>query len=87
MNDLDRFYQEVCNLTEGFNGKVSHVARTVALFRVAIEFGVAHLGGNTLGYMMSRLLAVTLGVLHGSSYTNYESILEEFDPDRDHTTH
>ena len=89
MNDLDRFYQEVCNLTEGFigDGKLSPVAKTVALFRVAIEYGATHIGVNTLGDMMSRLLAITLGVSQGSSYTSYDSILEEFDPDRDHTRH
>ena len=87
MNDLDRFYREVCDLTEGFNGELSPVAKTVALFRVAIEYGVTHIGVDTLGYMMSRLLAITLGVGQGSSYTSYDSILEEFDPDRDHTTH
>ena len=87
MNDLDRFYEEVCNLTEEFKGEVTPVARTVALFRVAIEYGAAHIGVSTLGYMMSRLLAITLGVSQGSSYTSYDSILEEFDPDRDHTRH
>ena len=87
MNELDRFYEEVCNLTEGFKGDVTPVARTVALFRVAIEYGAAHIGVSTLGYMMSRLLAITLGVSQGSSYTSYDSILEEFDPDKVQTKH
>ena len=87
MNDLDRFYEEVCNLTEEFKGDVTPVARTVALFRVAIEYVAAHIGVSTLGYMMSRLLAITLGVSQGSSYTSYDSILEEFDPDKVQTKH
>lgn len=87
MNDLDRFYEEICDLTEGFDGEVSEVRRTVALFRVAIEYGATHMGVPTLGYMMSRLLAVTLGVGHGSGYTTYDSILEEFDPDQDQVKH
>jgi len=37
--------------------------------------------------MMSRLLAITLGVSQGSSYTSYDSILEEFDPDKGQTKH
>ena len=87
MNDLDRFYEEVCDLTETFEGEVSEVRRTVALFRVAIEYGATHMGVPTLGYLMSRLLAVTLGVGHGSGYTTYDSILEEFDPEQDQVKH
>lgn len=81
MHDLDRFYEEVSDLTEDFHGKVSEVRKTIALFRVAIEFGATHMGIPKLAYMMSRLLAVTLGVGNGSSYTTYDSILEEFDPE------
>jgi len=80
MNDLDRFYENLCDLTEDYVGDVSHIAKTVALFRVAIEYGATHMGVPTLGYMMSRLLTVTLGVGQGSNYTTYDSILDEFEP-------
>lgn len=87
MSNLDRYYEELYELTAEFDGKISHVRRTVALFRVAIEYGALHMGVPMLGYMMSRLLAITLGVGIGSGYTSYDSILEEFDPEQDQVKH
>ena len=86
MNDLDKFYENVCDLTDKCSEDVSPTAKTIALFRVAIEYGASHMGVPTLGYMMSRLLSIALGVDQGSPYTSYDSILEEFEGD-DHITH
>ena len=87
MNDLDKFYENVCDLTDKCSEDVSPTAKTIALFRVAFEYGASHMGVPTLGYMMSRLLAITLAFDRGSPYTSYASILEEFEGEEDHTTH
>ena len=86
MNDLDKFYENVCDLTDKCSEDVSPTAKTIALFRVAIEYGASHMGLSLLSYMMSRLLSIALGVDQGSPYTSYDSILEEFEGD-DHITH
>jgi hypothetical protein len=79
-SDLQSFVEELENIANGSPLNVSPIARTVALFRVAIEYGAVHMGLPMLSYMMSRLLTITLGVATGEEETtSYESILEEFD--------
>jgi len=79
--DLDTFYDEVVALTEETRLDVSPVARTVALFRVAVEYGAVQMGLPMLAYLMSRLLTITLGLATGDEEVNYDNILEEFDTD------
>ena len=81
MSDLDDFYRELTDLTEGSPLEVSPVGRTVALFRVAVEYGAVQMGLPTLAYLMSRLLTITLGLATGDKKADYEDILEEFDAD------
>jgi hypothetical protein len=79
-SDLESFVEELQNIADGSSLNVSPIARTVALFRVAIEYGAVQMGLPMLSYMMSRLLTITLGVATGEEKTtSYESILEEFD--------
>jgi len=79
--DLDNFYSELTDLAEGSPLEVSPAARTVALFRVAVEYGAVQMGLPTLSYLMSRLLTITLGLASGDEEANYDDILEEFDTD------
>jgi len=79
--DLETFYDEVVALTEETSLDVSPVARTVALFRVAVEYGAVQMGLPMLAYLMSRLLTITLGLATGDEEVNYDNILEEFDTD------
>ena len=80
MAHLDDFYADIINRVSNSELDVSPSGRVVALFRVAVEYGVVHMGMPTLTYLMSRLLTITLGVMVGDKEANYDDILENFDP-------
>jgi len=80
-SELEEFYNELTEFTENTSKLVSPVARTVALFRVAVEYGAVQMGLPMLAYLMSRLLTITLGLATGDEEANYDDILEEFDTD------
>ena len=79
MADIDDFYADIIGRVSNSELDVSPSGRVVALFRVAVEYGAVHMGIPTLTYLMSRLLAITLGVMVGDKDATYDDILEEFD--------
>jgi len=80
-SDLESFVEELQNIADGSSLNVSPIARTVALFRVAIEYGAVQIGLPTLAYLLSRILTITLGIATGDEEAKYDDILEEFDTD------
>ena len=85
-SDIDSFYQEVKDVVEGSPLSISPVGRTVALFRLTLEYGAMHMGLPTVSYLLSRTLTITLGILAGDEESSYDDILEEFDTE-DHVKH
>ena len=82
MAEINEFYDDIMDMTTTSKLDVSSSARVVALFRVAIEYGAAHMGVPTLTYLLSRLLTITLGVMVGDKEATYD-ILEEFDQEEE----
>ena len=80
MTELDDFYEVLEEVTSK-EKSLSPSAKTIALFRVAVEFGGAHMGFSRLTYLMSRLLTVTLGITAGDEESSFEEILEDFGTD------
>jgi len=78
-SDLEILYNKLTKLAESEEYDVSHVARTIAIFRVAIEYGVTTMGFPLLTYLMAKLLTVALGILAGDESATYEDILDDFE--------
>ena len=51
-SDIDSFYQEVKDVVEGSPLSISPVGRTVALFRLTLEYGAMHMGLPTVSYLL-----------------------------------
>ena len=80
MTELDDFYATLKRVTSE-EKSLRPIAKTIALFRVAVEFGGVHMGFPRLTFLMSRLLTVTLGITAGDEESSYEEILEDFGTD------
>jgi len=78
-NDLESLYNKLTKVAESEEYDISHVARTMAVFRVAIEYGVTTMGFPLLTYLMAKLLTVALGILAGDESATYEDILDDFE--------
>ena len=78
-SDLELLYNKLTKLAESEEYDVSHVARTIAIFRVAIEYGVTTMGFPLLTYLMAKLLTVALGIMAGDESATYEDILDDFE--------
>ena len=78
-NDLQSLYNNLTKVAESEEYDISHVARTIAIFRVAIEYGVTTMGFPLLTYLMAKLLTVALGILAGDESATYEDILDDFE--------
>ena len=78
-SDLEILYNKLTKLAESEEYDVSHVARTIAIFRVAIEYGVTTMGFPLLTYLMAKLLTVALGIMAGDESATYEDILDDFE--------
>ncbi len=77
--DLDRLYTKLKEVAGSEAYDVSHAARTIAVFRAAIEYGVSSMGFPLSTYLMSKLLTVTLGIMAGDESATYEDILDDFE--------
>ena len=49
-NDLQSLYNKLTKVAESEEYDISHVARTIAIFRVAIEYGASSIGFPFLTY-------------------------------------
>ncbi len=78
-SDLEILYNKLIKLAESEEYDVSHAARTIAIFRVAIEYGVTTMGFPLLTYLMAKLLTVALGIMAGDESATYEDILDDFE--------
>lgn len=82
---LDAFYRATQKLLAS-DTDLSEVAKTIVLFRAAVEHGATHMGFSRVTHLMARILAETLGITAGNESAGYETILDEFDSD-DETQH
>jgi hypothetical protein len=77
--DLELFYNRLTEITQAKGYDISHAARTIAVFRVAIEYGATMMGFPVLTYLMAKLLTMTLGIMAGDESATYEDILDDFE--------
>ena len=77
--DLDLLYNKLTEITQSKEYEISDVARTIAVFRVAVEYGVTTMGFPVLTYLMAKLLTVALGIMAGDESATYEDILDDFE--------
>ena len=63
--DLDLLYNRLRKVAESEEYNITPVARTIAVFRVAVEYGVTTMGFPVLTYLMAKLLTVALGIMGG----------------------
>jgi len=77
--DLHLLYNKLTEITQSKEYEISDVARTIAVFRVAIEYGVTTMGFPVLTYLVAKLLTVTLGIIAGDESATYEDILDDFE--------
>jgi hypothetical protein len=77
--DLELLYSDLTKVAESEEYDISHVARTIAIFRVAIEYGASSIGFPFLTYLMAKLLTVALGITAGDKSASYEDILDLFE--------
>ena len=78
-NDMEMLYRKLTSITESEEYDIPDAARTIAVFRVAVEYGVTTMGFPVLTYLMAKLLTVSLGIMSGDSSATYEDILDEFE--------
>tara|TARA_R110000824_G_scaffold106438_3_gene251504 strand:+ start:6177 stop:6437 length:261 start_codon:yes stop_codon:yes gene_type:complete len=80
IEDVEEFYQE---LTARVDNKLSlaPAAKTIILFRVAIETGAKELGLPKVVYLLSRLMTETIGIMSGDDEVDYASVLQDWDPE------
>ena len=83
--DLERFYTKVGAATAG-ETELSCAAKTIVLFRVALESGAEGLGLMGALHLVSRLLTNSLGAADNFEDCSIDNILDEYDPN-DATTH
>ena len=80
IENMDEFYRELMGrANEKFS--LTPAAKTIVLFRVAIETGAEELGLPRVVYLLSRLMTATIGIMSGDEEINYSSILEDWDID------
>jgi hypothetical protein len=84
MSNIEEFYERTKKFTDDNKEDLSPESLTVVLFRVALEKGAESMGMPLVCYLISRLMAVTLGVLAGDPAARYEDILEDFEDDTKH---
>ncbi len=77
--DLHLLYNKLTEITQSKEYEISDVARTIAVFRVAIEYGVTTMGFPVLTYLVAKLLTVALGIMAGDESATYEDILDDFE--------
>jgi len=78
-NGMDDFYRDVMARTDEELAGLSGNARTVVLFRVALETGAREAGLLTVVHLMSRLLATTIGIMNSDNEESFEDILNDFE--------
>jgi hypothetical protein len=72
--DLELLYSDLTKVAESEEYDISHVARTIAIFR-----GASSIGFPFLTYLMAKLLTVALGITAGDKSASYEDILDLFE--------
>jgi len=78
-NDMELLYNKLASVAQSEEYDVPDTARTVAVFRVAIEYGATTMGLPVLTYLMSKLLTVSLGIMSGDDSATYDNILDDFE--------
>jgi|ETNvirome_6_1000_1030641.scaffolds.fasta_scaffold138217_2 hypothetical protein len=77
MSSINNFHDVIAALVD-LEDELSPIAKTIALFRIAIDYGSQSLGIATMVHLMSKMLTVTLAIMIGNNEATYESLLEEF---------
>ena len=76
MYDIENVYDEFRGLRDE-KFKEGGSEATVAMFRVAVETGAESFGLPLTCYLMSKLLAVSLGIANEDENASYEDIFGE----------
>lgn len=82
---MQSFYHEATQLAETCND-LPNAARTVVLFRVALETGSQTLGIVGALHLVSKLITITLGIMCEDENSSFDDVLAEFEVD-DETSH
>jgi|TARA_R110000803_G_C11733503_1_gene289987 hypothetical protein len=77
-NDLETMYNKLTELSQSKDFEVTDENRTVALFRVGIEYGAANLGFPTMVFLISKMLTTSLGIMSSDETETFEDALNEF---------
>jgi len=76
VEDIDALYDQICDLIDNYEGLES-TGKTVALLRVATEYGSQMMGLSEYNYFLSRILNLTLAIQAGRGKGSFEELLSE----------
>ena len=85
-NDLETMYNELTELSQSKYFDITDATRTVALFRVGVEYGATTIGFPSMAFLMSKMLTTALGIMSGDETQTFEDILDDFQ-EQEQTSH